>query len=240
MATFVLVHGGFHGGWCWAPLVERLEALGHDALAPDMPIDDPAAGFDEYAGAILMAMDDQADEGRCSRPVIVVGHSLGGHIAPLVAAQRQCDHLVFLCAVPSELGQPMGLNSLSVITEELRNVTYFADGEGRIMHSPDSFFRLFYDGLPAEQALAALRQLRPEGPRTRIDAWPLLEWPDVPRTVVLAADDRVLRLDVAQAVAKQATGKDAIVLNGGHSVMMSDPDALAAVLTGLVSVTATQ
>jgi pimeloyl-ACP methyl ester carboxylesterase len=42
MATFVLVHGGFHGGWCWAPLVERLEALGHDTVAPDMPIDDPA------------------------------------------------------------------------------------------------------------------------------------------------------------------------------------------------------
>lgn len=237
MATFVLVHGGFHGGWCWAPLVERLEAHGHDAIAPDMPIDDPAASFAEYAGAILKAMDDKAEKGLYSRPVVVVGHSLGGHIAPLVAAQRRCDHLVFLCAVPSELGQPMGLNGLAVITEELRNTTYFVDGDGRIMHSPESFFRLFYDGLPAEQALAALRQLRPEGPRTRIDAWPLLEWPDVPRTVVLAADDRVLRLDAAQAAAKEATGEDAIVLSGGHSVMMSDPDRLAEVLIRLVAET---
>ena len=202
-----------------------------------MPIDDPAAGFEEYAGAILSAMDNKAEEGRFSRPVIIVGHSLGGHIAPLVAAQRRCDHLVFLCAVPQELGQPMGLNSLAIITEELRNVTYFVDGDGRIMQSPESFFRLFYDGLPAEQALAALRQLRPESPRTRIDAWPLLEWPDVPRTVVLANDDRVLRFDVAQEVAKEATGKDPVVLTGGHSVMMSDPDALAAVLIGLVTVT---
>jgi pimeloyl-ACP methyl ester carboxylesterase len=234
MATFVLVHGGFHGGWCWDALVERLEALGHDTVAPDMPIDDPAAGFEEYAGAILSAMDDKVEEGRSSGPVIIVGHSLGGHIAPLVAARRRCDHLVFLCAVPSELGQPMGLNALAVITDELRSVTYFTDGDGRIMHSPDSFFRLFYDGLPAEQALAALRQLRPEGPRTRTEAWPLLEWPDVPRTVVLAADDRILRLDVAQEVVKETTGKDAIVLTGGHSVMMSDPDGLAAVLTGLL------
>ena len=37
MASFVLVHGGLHGGWCWKHIVEKLEALGHTALAVDLP-----------------------------------------------------------------------------------------------------------------------------------------------------------------------------------------------------------
>ncbi len=37
MTTFVLVHGAFHGGWCWHKIVARLEAEGHTVFAPDMP-----------------------------------------------------------------------------------------------------------------------------------------------------------------------------------------------------------
>ena len=34
---FILVHGGFHGAWCWERLVPELEACGHKALAIDLP-----------------------------------------------------------------------------------------------------------------------------------------------------------------------------------------------------------
>jgi pimeloyl-ACP methyl ester carboxylesterase len=37
MATFVLVHGAWHGGWCWHKIVPLLEAKGHRVLAPDLP-----------------------------------------------------------------------------------------------------------------------------------------------------------------------------------------------------------
>jgi hypothetical protein len=43
MATFGLVHGGFHGGWCWDRLIPELAARGHEAVAMDMPIDDADA-----------------------------------------------------------------------------------------------------------------------------------------------------------------------------------------------------
>src|SRR5262245_614415 len=45
MSMFVLVHGAYHGGWCWSRLVPELERLGHRAIAPDLPCDDPAAGY---------------------------------------------------------------------------------------------------------------------------------------------------------------------------------------------------
>ncbi len=230
MATFVLIHGGYHGGWCWSPLVEVLQAQGHHAIAPDLPIDDATAGFDEYAAAVVQGIDDAAGGGASSGATVVVGHSLGGHIAPLVAAARPCDRLVFLCAVPGALGQPIGLESLSVITEELRTVRYFVDSAGRTMQTPDSFVRLFYEDLSPEQALDALRRLRPEGPRTKTEPWPLQRWPDVARTVLLAENDRVLRLDAALEAAKANTGEEAIVLPGGHSVMLTHPEELAAAL----------
>ena len=37
MATFVLVHGAWHGGWCWEDVAPRLAADGHAVFAPDLP-----------------------------------------------------------------------------------------------------------------------------------------------------------------------------------------------------------
>ena len=36
MATFVLVHGAWHGGWCWGPLEQALRAFGHDVTSPTL------------------------------------------------------------------------------------------------------------------------------------------------------------------------------------------------------------
>ena len=37
MGTFVLVHGAWHGAWCWYKVVPRLEQAGHRVIAPDLP-----------------------------------------------------------------------------------------------------------------------------------------------------------------------------------------------------------
>jgi pimeloyl-ACP methyl ester carboxylesterase len=228
VATFVLIHGGYHGGWCWAPFAEVLKARGHEAVAPDLPIDDPAAGFDEYADAVLDAMDESNLPE--SSPVIMVGHSLGCYVGPLVAARRRCDHLIFLCAVPAALGQPIAMESSAILTDELLGINYFADANGCTMQTPESFFQLFYGDVAPDQALSALRQLRPQGPRPLVDAWPLHEWPDIPRTVVLAESDHVVRLEAGREAAKALTGEEPIVVPGGHSVFLTDPERLADVL----------
>lgn len=96
MSTFVLVHGAYHGGWCWRRLVPELESLGHRAVTPDLPCDDPTAGHATNVATVLAAMDD-ADAGS---DVVAVDHSLGGFTAPLVALQRAVRRVVFLCTAP--------------------------------------------------------------------------------------------------------------------------------------------
>src|SRR4051812_16197911 len=101
MATFVLVHGSWHGAWCWYKVVPRLEALGHRAIAVDLP----AHGRNRrlLRGAVtLRAMTtcvlrvlDTLDE-----PAILVAHSRSGIVASMVAERRpeRVAKLVYLAS----------------------------------------------------------------------------------------------------------------------------------------------
>lgn len=82
MAVYVLVHGAWHGSWCWDKVVSGLEAAGHTAHALDLPGHGGDAtplgeisldSYVEHVGAILTALPE---------PAILVGHSLGGLTSP--------------------------------------------------------------------------------------------------------------------------------------------------------------
>ena len=103
---FVLVHGSFHGAWCWSKIVAALEAAGHQATAIDLPsagIDPtPAAEVDllTQADAVIALLD------RLAEPVILVGHSAGGPVVSIVAEARpeKIAKLVYVSAYLLENG----------------------------------------------------------------------------------------------------------------------------------------
>lgn len=109
MALFVLVHGAWHGGWCWNQTVNALRILGHDAHAPTL------TGVGERSH--LLTADITPDTHvtdiintlmwRDLRDVILVGHSYGGMVITGVASQKpdRVKALVYLDAfVPEESG----------------------------------------------------------------------------------------------------------------------------------------
>ena len=77
MATPALIHGGAHDGSCWDRLTPGSEARSHEVVTPDLPIDDDAAGLDVHAQEAVDAIGDRGD-------VVVVAHSPGGLVAPVV------------------------------------------------------------------------------------------------------------------------------------------------------------
>jgi pimeloyl-ACP methyl ester carboxylesterase len=232
MPTFVLVHGGYHGGWCWDRLRPELTRRGHDSLAPDLPIDDPDASYPEYAAAVVEAMT-----GTDGDDVVLVGHSLGCFVVPLVATTRDVGALVLLNAVPTLPGEPIPMGAESTLTDELaaaEQQTFF-DASGRGLQPPAVSRSLFYRDCDDESANWALARLRPQGRRPLTDAWPLERGPDVATTVVLGRDDHVVRFEPAVAAARAfLAGGDPIVLPGGHSPFLSRPEHLAEVLDGIV------
>jgi pimeloyl-ACP methyl ester carboxylesterase len=69
-----------------APVIPPLEALGHRAIAIDLPCTDPAATLDDYARTVVEAMAG------IDGPVVVVGHSAGGATISLVPERTRVDH----------------------------------------------------------------------------------------------------------------------------------------------------
>ncbi|HEY5887332.1 MAG TPA: alpha/beta fold hydrolase, partial [Acidimicrobiales bacterium] len=101
-APFVLVHGAWHAGACWGPLVDELVGRGETAVAVDLPSEDPDATLDDYAQAVV---DGAAG---FDEPVIVVGHSLGGLTIPLIPSRRPVVGLVFVAAILPTPGEVAG------------------------------------------------------------------------------------------------------------------------------------
>lgn len=115
MATFVLIHGAWHGGWCWDKLAPLLRSAGHVVHTPTMAgLAERAAlltrdiGLDTHIREIVGLLDD-AD----LRGVILVGHSYGGMVITGVAEQSpaRIGHRVYLDAV-APIGAERSLQEL--------------------------------------------------------------------------------------------------------------------------------
>ena len=81
---FVLIHGAWHGGWCWDGVIKELEKQGHTAQAPTMPghnAGDDRSGikFDDYVDTITALLAKQ------DTPVVLVGHSSAGFLLQMAA-----------------------------------------------------------------------------------------------------------------------------------------------------------
>jgi pimeloyl-ACP methyl ester carboxylesterase len=142
MATYVLVHGGGHGGWCYQRVARILEAEGHVVYAPTM------TGLGERAHllnaevdlhrhiediAAVLAFEDLRD-------VILVGHSYGGMVITGVAdrAADRVGRMVYLDAATPVNGQSL-VDVAGPIIEMVRPFGEVVDGiELVLLPAPDA------------------------------------------------------------------------------------------------------
>jgi len=107
MATFVLIHGSWHGGWYWAPVARRLTEKGHTAFAPTMPghgvTDSRADITNEQCADTLVDYIVERD----LHDVILVGHSWAGTVLSTVAPRLvdRLQRLVYASAFVLEPGE---------------------------------------------------------------------------------------------------------------------------------------
>jgi pimeloyl-ACP methyl ester carboxylesterase len=211
VTAFCLVHGAWHDGACWDPVVAALAALGHDAVAPDMPFDDPAATFEERIEPALRALDGLPD------PVVAVGHSMGARYAPAVAARREGSRLVHLCP------------GLGPLREGFPWPPTGADGTSA--WDRDAAIDALYPRLAPEASSRLADHLRPMAPPA--GGHPRGRPPRPATAVVIALDDELFDPSSERAAAREKLGVDAIEIPGGHFPMAEDPEALAALLDRL-------
>jgi hypothetical protein len=166
--------------------------------------------------------------------VVLVGHSLGSLTIPVVASRQQVRRMVFLCSVPTGPGPAIAEGLEGMVTPGFASAPRFHDANGTEMMANGAARELFFHDCEEADAWWAVGHLRPQASRPLTEPVPLPAWPDVPQSVVLAADDRVVRWAWALPAARaRLGGAGPHVLPGSHSPFLSRPAALAEALAAI-------
>ena len=96
MTTFVLIPGAGGQAWYWHRVVPRLRFRGHDAVAVDLPSGDEDARLEDYVRTVVGAVPPGSTRDAGGPGLAVVGQSLGGLVAPIVAQRCAADLLVLV------------------------------------------------------------------------------------------------------------------------------------------------
>lgn len=199
MTTFILVHGSWHGAWCWERLVPRLQAAGHNVIAVDLP------GYGEdrrpigditlqaYADKVLAALDAAAE------PVVLVGWSMGGIVVSTVAEQRpeRIAHLVYIAAFML----PHGVSALEFFEttrefhethSKISQYRVVDPGEGIHWIVPDGVRDLFLNDADDADVAWVSKRLQPDylaplGTPVQVSAE---RWGSIPRTYIETFHDQ--------------------------------------------------
>jgi pimeloyl-ACP methyl ester carboxylesterase len=162
--NYVLVHGAWHGAWCWDKVVPLLEAEGHSVTAIDLPghgeDTTPVAGLTqaEYGRRVADAVEAVGES------VVLAGHSMGG-MAITQAAEYVPDKiaaLVYVCAFLPGDGQSLGdLADGDPVGQVLPNLVV-DENAGVCEVAPAARAACFYEECDSADGAAASARLRPE------------------------------------------------------------------------------
>lgn len=235
---FILIHGGFHGAWCWDRVIPEFAALGHEAVAIDLP------------GHGLRRDEDSTIEGRRDaildvlRPGdVLVGHSGGGYDISLAAdaAPDMVGHLVYLAAgLPIEGRAIIEATGGAPASDEGGTTRLMSDDTGMLgFIRPDARGRMechdferarafFYHDCEEEDARWAFSRLSPapvdfvQVPLSLPNFWKA----DLSRSYIHCRQDRAM----AAAMSADVIDRLGVVpheIDASHSPFLSRPRATA-------------
>jgi len=230
MSRFVLVHGAWHGAWCWERVVPLLAARGHGARAIDLPGhgDDPTppgeVGWDDYMARMGEVLAEAHE------PPILVGHSLGGAVITGAADRwpERIRALVYLCALLPD--GPDFFTRFQPAPALAGGMRPAADGS--VMELDPAVVRdAFYHDCSDADAVRAAARLRPQPARALAMGFELApeRFGRIPRHYVECRQDRAI--DLASQRAMHAKMPCSVhTLDASHSPFYSMPERLADVL----------
>jgi pimeloyl-ACP methyl ester carboxylesterase len=244
---FVLIHGGFHGAWCWSRTIPELEKLGHPAIAIDLPghglrRDERSTLADRTAAIVeVLAPGD-----------VLVGHSGGGYDISLAAGAvpERIGHLVYLAAgLPIEGrsvmeatgGAPPSDDGVTQLMSDETGMLGFIrpDARGRMVCADRAGAADFFYHDCDPQTVAWAFDLLTPAPIEFLQetvSIPRFWAADLPRSYIGCREDRAKPQAMTEQVIDRL-GVEPLFMDGSHSPFLSRPAELAQML---VEATATR
>jgi len=233
MASFVLVHGTFSGGWIWEPLAKRLRAAGHIVEAPDLPgsgeDNTPASGvtLDTCAARVCGVLK------RSSQPSLLVGNSMGGLIATQAAARcpDPVAALVYVAAFAPQNGQSLlDLTRLPEGAGDQVQANIVVEGVPPVATMPAAASRdALYGSCTDDVAAWAVARQRPQAvaPFATPVSIPPGVLANIPRYYVLCLRDRAIPPALQRRMSRESPCAEVIELDTDHTPHLSTPAQLA-------------
>jgi Alpha/beta hydrolase family len=218
--TFVLIPGAGTDPRVYRATIDALIALGHDAVAPTLPLDDQTATPSDHADAVAEAVP------RADNNIVVVGQSLGAFTGPLVASRLPVAQLILLAPMIPAPGETAG--DWWENTGHADAIAELVERHGPMSAwGPEAFEEVFLHDVDPEVARENERFSGAPGAGMFSEPWPLESWPDVPTRVLVPREDRLFPLAFQRHLARERLGLEVEEIPGGHLSMLSRPGGLA-------------
>ncbi len=232
MASYVLVHGAWHGAWCWDKVVPLLEAEGHSVTTVDLP------GHGENSSDVAgMTLDSYAQEvvarvEAAGEPVVLAGHSMGG--MPITQAAELVPNkiaaLVYVCAfLPGDGQSLLQVADGDPAAQVLPNLQV-DEAAGLCEVAEDARVACFYEECDPADAAAASSRLVPESLAAFAAPASLTEERagSVRRVYVECLRDHAISIAKQREMYAARPCERVLTLDTDHSPFLSRPDELAA------------
>jgi len=214
----MLVHGAWHGGWAWDPLLPHLLGAGLDVEVVDLP-SSGGGGGDLAADAAVVRDALRANPW----PTVVVGHSYGGIVVSEAAAgEPNVMSVVYLTAFMLDVGESL----LGALGGEVPGWIEVDAGAG-VSRVPDPV-PVFYADLPDVVAQGYASRLSEQSTASFAAPQTAAAWRDVPSVYVTCTQDRAIPYPAQQAMSARA--RVVYTLESSHSPFASHAAEVAAII----------
>jgi pimeloyl-ACP methyl ester carboxylesterase len=235
MSIFILIHGAWHGKWCWKKLKPLLRDKGHIVLNPDLPgLGDDLTPINKITMQLyvdhISAIFNQANQ-----KVILVGHSMAGIVISELAEQlpEKIESLVYLCAFMPQNGQ-----SLMDIVRDRPNphlsLSFSKDFISSTINEECIENGLF--NLCSREAINyAKALLKPQAHIVFETKVKLTEtnYGSIPKVYIECTKDNAISIELQRKMYSQHTLKKVFSIDTDHSPFFSTPEELAAILDNI-------
>ncbi len=228
-ATVLLVHGAWHGAWCWDRVVGQLREQDVPVVAVDLPghgaSNEPLTDLHGHGDAVRAALD--AVDG----PVVLVGHSYGGAAITDAGTHPAVHHLVYLTAFCLDAHESIIANDLAGGDEaELASAIQF-NANGTIGVDPARAGDIFYADCDPAAIPDYVAQLVPEGAAGFSQSPRSVAWRERPSTFVVCTEDRALAPALQRNLASRC--HTTVEWPTSHSPFVSRPELVTELLAAL-------
>jgi len=222
-STVVLVHGAWHGAWCWEKVTPLLDDAGLAWVAVELPL----TSFEDDVAATRHAIDSS------SAPVVLCGHSYGGAVITEAGHQRNVDRLVYLAAFACDEGESPANTApdAHAPSTDLDAALIVSEDGGIVALDKANAGAVFFHDCAPEDIEAALKRLRPMRLDCLMTPVGPPAWKTKPSTYVVCTEDQGVHPELQRVMAKRCT--ESLEWPTAHSPFLNRPDLVAALLAEL-------